>query len=79
MLLFVSPPDAAVELGAPRRQLAAFERVTLGVGETASIRLDITRQQLRVPPEAREAASSGEWTVQVGNEGPATPISVHFD
>ena len=79
VLLFVSPPDAAVQLGAPRRQLAAFKRVTLGVDETAAIRLDITRQQLRVPAEARDAASSSAWSVQVGNEGATIPLSVRFD
>ena len=79
VLAFVSPPDAAVELGAPRRQLAAFKRVTLGVDETAALRLDITRRQLRVPAAAKDAASAEAWTIQVGNDGPRIPISVRFD
>ena len=75
VMLYVEPPAAAVAAGAPRRQLAAFARTTLGAGETQVLRLELQRRHLRVPAAAIEAATATPWKVWLNENPPARKIS----
>ena len=76
-LLFVCAPPSAVALGAPKQQLAAFERLSLGAGASATITLAITQRHLSLAALASGGALSAEWHVRVNeDEGSALEFGV---
>ena len=75
VMLYLEPPAAAVALGAPRQQLAAFVRTTLGPGETTVVQLELLRRHLRVPSAAVEAATATPWTVRLNDKQQASSTS----
>jgi hypothetical protein len=67
VLLFVEPPAAAVLLGAPKQQLAAFERVTIDVGMSETVKFELHARHLLVPPAAVSAAGGAAWRVRTNS------------
>ena len=78
VLLFVVPPLAAVALGAPRQQLAAFTRVTLAHGAAATVVLDITQRhlQLLAPGISRVQLQSLPWQVRVNHDSATLDLHI---
>ena len=76
-MLFVSAPPSAVALGAPKQQLAAFERLSLEAGASATITLAITQRHLSLAALASSGAVSAGWHVRVNeDEGSALEFGV---
>lgn len=75
VLVYVIPPAAAVEQGAPKQQLAAFERVTLEVGATATVTLDITHRHLGLATGVVAEGGNGVldgWRLRVNDDAEST-------
>jgi beta-glucosidase-like glycosyl hydrolase len=82
IMLFVSPPPAATVLGAPRQQLAAFARVSLGMRGVTTVVLEITQRHLAttVPIAARGAAGSGGvWSVRTNDDNAVLRFAVRYE
>lgn len=80
VLLFVQAPPLAVAAGAPQQQLAAFRRVTVAGGATATVTLDVTARHFRVPTHATAAATAAPWHFRVGTgpHAPSESVAVAF-
>jgi hypothetical protein len=66
LLLYIKPPSDAVALGAPTRQLAAFQRVSLRAGTSVTQRFDIKQAHVWsiLPQQGRASlAALGDWHV----------------
>jgi hypothetical protein len=79
VLLYVVPPPSAVAVGAPQQQLAAFARLSMHPGRTATTTLAITQRHLSLLG-LRESTSKGGldgWRVRVNeDEGTALEFRV---
>ena len=69
VLLYVVAPPAAVALGAPRQQLAAFERLSLEAGSTLTTTLSISQRHvslLALPTAATAGGAKTETGLSTG-------------
>ncbi len=73
--LYASYPQSHVSH--PARQLRAFQRATLPAGETSTLRLAVSKDDLRYWDEQRHAwASESSVTFHIGGSSADTPLSV---
>lgn len=72
ILLMIKPPTSAVELGAPRQQLAAFTRISLRPGEAKTATLAITNRHVTsvLSEGARKIlqASTARWHASINTQ-----------
>ena len=80
LLLFIKPPPAAVKLGAPAQQLAAFHRFSISAGGSVTQLVHIKQAHVWsiLPQEARASlASLGDWQLFANaDEGKALRFAV---
>lgn len=80
LLLFIKPPPAAVALGAPTQQLAAFHRFSISAGGSVQQLVHIKQAHVWsiLPQEARASlATLGDWEVFTNaDEGEALRFAV---
>lgn len=75
--VYVSPP--AYVLTRPERQLAAFARISLGIGETRRLHFDIDVRQFGYTCEdGRFVVDGGEYGIRVGQSSENLPLGGSF-
>ena len=68
VMVFVSAPAAAIALGAPKQQLASFERISLEAGASATVMLDVTQRHIIGASTAAGGGVSDGWRVRVNDD-----------